>query len=180
MSWKSKALKEGHYTGYLNSKWHQFQGYEICLEELANCIQETLDYAEQQEKINEELRDENWKDEQLQAMKTKYDKMEAAYRRGFPISEEQAEKISEWKEKHVENHHGGVLHGGAIGGSWEYHFIPTSIGVCGTVYCSSCREKMKRELGRPEDYKGGYAEYGVVQSELSKKYDCEFEFEEID
>ena len=184
MSWKSKTLREGNYTGYLNGKWHQFQGYESCLEELANCIQDTLDYAERQEKINEELKAENWKDKELQAMKADLEKMKDAYYRGFKITEEQDKKIREWQDQHYTNKHRApgnlsrVKIGGAIGGMFEYRFIPTSIGTSGTCICGSCRRKMMRELGREEDYKT-YDQYLDAKEKLVKKYDCEIEFQEI-
>ena len=184
MSWKSKALKEGHYTGYLNSKWHQFQGYESCLEELANCIQETLDYAERQEEINEELKAENWKDDRLQEMKKKFDQMLADYCRGFPITEEWEKAISEWKDQHWTNVHNApsllsrLNKQGAIGGAFSYHFVPTSVGTSGVCRCDSCYRKMLRELGDESEYKS-YDAYLNEKKKLVKKYDCEFEFQEI-
>ena len=184
MSWKANKLKNGKYSGYLNEKYHQFQGYELCLEELANCIQETLDYAERQENINAELKAENWKDEQLQEMKMTYDRMREDYFRGFPITEDQGKAISEWKDQHWTNQHNApdnksrLARQGAIGGAFEYRFVPTSIGTSGVCRCQSCYKKMLKELGREEDYKSRTA-YEDKKIYLSAKYDCEFEFQEI-
>ena len=184
MSWNANRLKKGKYFGYLNEKYHQFQGYELCLEELANSMQEVLDYAERQENINAELKAENWKDEQLQAMKEDYESMKEAYYRGFPITEAQAEAISEWKDKHWTNQHNApdsrsrLAKQGAIGGAFEYRFVPTSIGTSGVCRCQSCYKKMLKELGNEEDYKS-HGAYNDKKIYLSAKYDCEFEFQEI-
>ena len=56
--------------------------------------------------------------------------------------------IKEWKEKHDTEVHGfktleDRLHaGGLIGGRYTYHFVPTSIGVSGTIQCS-CGEEFE-------------------------------------
>jgi hypothetical protein len=31
--------------------------------------------------------------------------------------------------------------GGAIGGTWTYKFVPTSIGTIGTCICGKCQEE---------------------------------------
>ena len=184
MSWNANRLKKGKYFGYLNEKYHQFQGYELCLEELANCIQETLDYAERQEEINAELKAENWKDDRLQEMKEQYDRMKSEYVRGFPITKEQSAAISRWRDQHWTNKHNApdlrsrLAVQGAIGGAFSYHFVPTSVGTSGVCRCDSCYRKMLRELGREEDYKT-HSAYDDRKTYLSAKYDCEFEFQEI-
>lgn len=184
MSYKAKQLKSGKYSAYLNGKFHQFQGYETCLEELANSMQEVLDYAERQETINAELKAENWKDEQLQAMKKDYDEMKESYYRGFPITEEQSDAISRWQDQHWTNKHNApdirsrLAAQGAVGGAYEYRFVPTSIGTSGVCRCKSCHKKVLRELGNEEDYKS-YSAYDDKRTYLVAKYDSEFEFQEI-
>jgi len=183
-SWKAKILKDGNYSSYLNGKFHEFQGYEKCLEELAYTIQQTLNYAEQMEEKNAELEDHHWKDSKLQELKNKYEKMESDYYRGFPISEKQDKAICEWKEQHYTNIHNApdtrsrIAMSGVSGGSFSYKFVPTSIGTYGICQCNSCCERMLKELGHQEDYKN-FGEYYDKKKELIKKYDCEFEFQEI-
>ena len=69
-------------------------------------------------------------------------------RRGFSISEREQKAIKEWQEKHDTEVHGfktleDRLHaGGLIGGRYTYHFVPTSIGVSGTIQCS-CGEEFE-------------------------------------
>lgn len=56
--------------------------------------------------------------------------------------------IQEWQEKHDTEVHGlktleDRLHaGGLIGGRYTYHFVPTSIGISGTIQCS-CGEEFE-------------------------------------
>lgn len=184
MGYQAKLLKNGEYSSYLNGKYHEFQGYEKCLEELGYTMQKVLDYAEKVEEENKRLNDEHWKDDRLQEMKKKFDQMFDDYRRGFPITEEQKKAIGEWEDQHWEKKHNApdllskLDKQGAIGGAFSYHFVPTSIGTSGVCRCDSCYRKMLRELGNESEYKS----YGVYRNEkekLVKNYDCEFEFQEI-
>lgn len=89
-----------------------------------------------------ELEDESFKDKKLQEMKVRLEEMESDYYRGFPITEEEKNAISEWKKRHDEEVHGlktnqdRMRAQGACGGKYKYVFIPTSIGVFGKVVCS--------------------------------------------
>ena len=78
------------------------------------------------------------------SMKKQYNEMNENYQRGFPISKEESEKINAWINKHEKEKHSysenGSPRGGAIGGCYCYTFIPTSIGVFGSIKCS-CGEK---------------------------------------
>ena len=186
MSWKANLLRKGKYSSYLNGKYHEFQGYERCLEEVAHSMQEVLDYAEKVEQKNKELEDEHWIDERLRSMKERYDKMSADYWRGFPISEEQKKAIDEWQDQHWTKQHNApdtlsrLYKQGAIGGSFSYRFVPTSIGTSGVCRCDSCYRRMLNELGSEKDYKDGYREYMDLKETLIEKYDCEFEFQKMD
>ena len=77
----------------------------------------------------QELKQEKWADERLIEMKDKLKTMSEEYYRGFPISAEAESRINEWKKNHRHN-------GGAIGGTFTYEFIPTSIGTIGTIKCA--------------------------------------------
>ena len=106
---------------------------------------------EHQEKIIESLynkidtlEDEKWKDKELQKMKEERDKAVANAYRGFPISADEEEAIQDWIENHEKEKHYNpnrkFPRGGAIGGSYTYCFVPTSIGVFGSIKCS-CGEE---------------------------------------
>ena len=103
---------------------------------------------------NKRLKDESYKDKELQAMKEEMKLMKEEYYRGFPISEKQEKAISDWKRKHDEEVHGlttsnmRLKAGGAIGGRYHYKFVPTYIGISGTVVCSKCGAEFEfQEIG---------------------------------
>ena len=79
---------------------------------------------------NKRLKSEAYKDEELSKMKDQYDKMNADYYRGFPISENENNKINEWIDKISKEYPGNE---GAIGGRFEYEFIPTGVGTFGKI-----------------------------------------------
>lgn len=118
---------------------------ELCLALKDKFIsqEEKIEYLREEIK---RLKDENWKDNELQSMKEQYDKMREDYYRGFPISKEEKEKINAWINKHEEEKHPrskmDCPRGGAIGGCYSYHFVPTSIGTFGTIECT-CGEKFE-------------------------------------
>lgn len=89
-------------------------------------------------KENERLKSEAYKNEELSEMKKRYDEMKADYYRGFPISEEEDNKIKKWITNMMEKH---PANSGAIGGRFRYEFICTSIGSVGTVIDSFTGEK---------------------------------------
>lgn len=58
----------------------------------------------------------------------------------FNLSEEETHNVNIWKKKHIEEKHNNLSYSGAIGGKFTYEFIPTSIGIIGTIKCS-CGEE---------------------------------------
>lgn len=98
------------------------------------------------EEENKKLKDDHYKDSEMQRMKTELEKAKDDLHRGFPISKEEEEKIKEWQDKHDAEKHGlktmeqRLRAGGCCGGRYTYKFIPTSIGVIGEIICS-CGEK---------------------------------------
>ena len=101
-----------------------------------------MDRIRRLEEENRKLKEENYKDEEMAAMKAKLDKMQENYYRGFPISDEEKKRIEEWKDRHDEEVHNAhslidkVKLGGCCGGRYTYEFVPTGIGTIGTVKCS--------------------------------------------
>ncbi len=95
-------------------------------------------------KENAELKDEHYRDEELQKWKAIAAEAQADCNRGFPISEREWEAVKAWMKQHDREAHSldsdtdaaFVKRGGAIGGNYKYEFVPTSIGVIGTVICS--------------------------------------------
>jgi hypothetical protein len=114
------------------------------IDEICDDLKETYNIQEERittlEEELDKLRNEKWKDKQLQEMKKDYDEMQKAIWRGFPISEEEGKAINEWSDNHIKEKHlksGYILPKGAC---YKYIFTPTSIGIVGEVECS-CGEK---------------------------------------
>lgn len=90
---------------------------------------------------NKKLKDEHYKDDELQKMKSRLEGMQEEYYRGFPISAKEEEAIEAWKEEHEERKHGlntfekRMRAMGCCGGGYTYLFTPTTIGIIGTVKC---------------------------------------------
>lgn len=92
-------------------------------------------------KENDELKDAHYKDKEIKRLKEENEKLLEENRLGFPISKEEMDKINDWEDKHIKAKHWDNIHNrpksfGAIGGNFTYKFIPTGIGVFGSVKCS--------------------------------------------
>ena len=107
--------------------------FEECLMSIQKRYQDAEAAIEKLEKENKALKNEHYKDEELQKIQKELTSLRQARYRGFPISEEEQEKIKEWQKKHDEEVH--CTKTGAIGGKYAYEFIPTSIGTFGSVKC---------------------------------------------
>ena len=108
--------------------------FEECLMAIQRRYKDAEAAIEKLEKENKALKDEHYKDEELQKMQEELASLREDLSRGFPISEEEQEKIKEWQRKHDKEVH-GVTNVTAIGGKYTYEFIPTSIGTFGSVKC---------------------------------------------
>ena len=141
------------YTTYYNGVYTEVHTLDDCIRAVLCRNKNNEDRIKYLEEENKQLKDEAWKDEELQKMKTKYEKMESDYWRGFPITEKEANTISEWKKKHEEEVHGlttdakRLKAAGTIGGRYSYHFYPTSIGISGVVRCRCGAEFEFQEIG---------------------------------
>lgn len=89
---------------------------------------------------NDKLKTGIWREEEMARLKSKYDKMEKEYHRGFPISEQEQEVISQFIAEHRADY-------GAISGGFTYRFVPTSIGVASSIVALNGDELVFRELG---------------------------------
>lgn len=96
---------------------------------------------------NKKLKDEHYKDSEMQRMKAELKEAKEDLYRGFPISKEEEEQIRKWQLKHDAEEHGlktlekKIRAGGCSGGRYAYHFFPTAIGMMGEIKCSSCGKK---------------------------------------
>lgn len=132
---------------------------------------------------NAQLKDENYKDNELDSMKkqvesAKADKeaMRRDMHRGFPITEEEKEAIYNWSKEHDKKEHKNPRgYHGTIGGGFDYVFTPTSIGTVGICVCKTCERRAyaaafsNPTIGYNRDK---YREY-------MKKHNGEFIFQDI-
>lgn len=107
-------------------------------------ISEIVHHAQERNQIlsdeNKKLKDEHYKDAEIQRLLAENEKYRAELRRGFYISEEEQEDINKWEKEHIKAKHKGKSYSGTIGGRFKYIFTPTSIGEIGEIECS-CGEK---------------------------------------
>lgn len=133
-----------HWTHSKDGEYIQIPPMETLCKILKTKFENQEDLINQLRQQIKTLESEKWKDEKLQEMKEQYDKMREDYYRGFPISKKEKEKINAWIDKHEKEKHprpeNSFPRGGAIGGSYTYHFTPTSIGTFGSIQCT-CGEE---------------------------------------
>lgn len=84
---------------------------------------------------NKRLRDEAYKDSELQMMKRKMQAMQEELNRGFPITEDEDTKIREWIEKHLTKRHKLI-----VNGRFKYEFQDFAEVSVGSVVCTECGE----------------------------------------
>lgn len=147
----SMDLDKLSYGTFIDGKYVEVEPVDKCMKMLQYRFDDknrTINNLRNQIK---ELTDSQYKDKKLQEMKVELEKMQREYNRGFPITDKEWKAIEAWKEKHDREVHGltecDERIGGAIGGRYTFEFIPTTIGVIGTIKCGDCGEKFTfREL----------------------------------
>ena len=107
-------------------------------------------------------------------MKEDYERMKTDYYGGFPLTQEEIEKVNNWQNEHTKVVHKAVTLDqvlrleGVSGGRWVYEFTPTAIGTFGSCICGNCRGRAIIEShGDMEKYR-----------EYLKMLDAEFQFQE--
>ena len=107
------------------------------LQDVYDHYRDVKNYNEYLQKENQRLKSETYKDEELSTMKSKYDNMMKAYYRGFPISEEESEKIKKWMKEHDNDSYKDT-----IGCRYSYEFHPTSLGTLGIIIDTLTGDKL--------------------------------------
>jgi len=126
----------------INDKSCNNTAFDQYLEEIKETHRKQLARIEYLQNEVKQLKEEYSKDEEIQKMHQKLNKMSEDLHRGFPISTSEQESIDQWCKEHDEKVHGlntldkKLKAGGCIGGRYTYHFVPTSIGTIGTIECS--------------------------------------------
>ena len=116
------------YTKWENGKLKYVLDFDECIESLKERNADKIERIKRVEEENRRLKSEHYKDTELQNLQHKYDELKKDAYRGFPITEREEKRINEWKYKHEMQEHPRA--------SYCYIFIPTSLGVIGTIKCS--------------------------------------------
>ena len=132
---------------------------------------------------NAQLKDKNYKDNELDSMKKQVESakidmeiMKKDMYRGFPITAKEKEAIYNWSKEHDKKEHKNPRgYHGAIGGSFDYVFTPTSIGTVGVCVCKTCERKA---------YAAAFSDPMIGYNrdkyrEYMKKHNGEFIFQDI-
>ena len=137
------------YSTFIDGEWTHVYDLEECLNSIRCRNLDNERKIKNLKEANKKLKEDNYKDNELSKMQFELDKMRQDYWRGFPITEDEEKVIEEWKKKHVAEKHrlkteDDILRaGGSIGGTWKFEFIPTSIGISGSIVCGICGEKFE-------------------------------------
>ena len=119
-------------------------GIKLYLERIEEINEEKDDLIEKLKLENERLKSGVYENSVVKELEEENKRLRQDNLRGFPITEEQAKAIEEWRIKHESEVHGRktledrLRAGGAIGGKYFYRHIPTSLGVVGEIVCDEC------------------------------------------
>ena len=140
------------YSTYFNGEYTHVYDLEDCLKAIRCRNADNEKRIKYLEEENKKLKDEHYKDGEIQTMKSELDKMKKDYWRGFPISENEEKAIEKWKKEHDKKVHGfskklRMKAEGVSGGRYSYHFVPTALGTSGVIRCSCGAEFEFQEIG---------------------------------
>lgn len=111
---------------------------EEMIDLVKNYVNESVSTIERLREENKRIKEETYKDKEIASLVAERDRYREEWRRGFPISKEEKEKIDSWMKDHEEKCKGGH---GCCGGKYSYEFTPTGLGVVGEIVCNRCGEE---------------------------------------
>lgn len=115
------------------------QGLFHCIE--ANIIGKQQHIEELQAKIKE-VKSETYRDDEVARLQKQLEELREDTYHSFMISKAEAEKVSEWKQKHdAEEHKNPKGYHGVSGGGYTYKFYPTAIGTFWNCTCDTCARR---------------------------------------
>lgn len=82
--------------------------FDKCILALKKRHEDQLDRIKYLEEENRKLKDDAYKDAEIAKMKLQFEEMKADYYRGFPITENEKQKVEEWMKKHDAEAHGAA------------------------------------------------------------------------
>ena len=146
-SYPRKKFQEGYQAAEedMSGKLKLSDGSPWIMQKVENVFQELYDHYrvitrrnKYLEEENERIKSEKYKDEELNKMKTEYERMKDDYYRGFPISEDEDKKIREWEDKHRAGADMKMNYA-----RFHYEFYPTPLGIVGVVKDSLSGDKFE-------------------------------------
>ena len=84
------------------------------------------------------------KEDYTEKLKVKNEELEKRLQNSFCVSDKEWKRIKKWQKTHEKAC--AASESGAIGGRYSYIFLPTSIGIIGTVKCVCGKEFCFKEL----------------------------------
>lgn len=114
--------------------------FSRALDELSNDWQRQFDMRCALEDENLKLKSGVYKDELVIALQKKCRDLERRIKTGFTLTDEEVDVEREFRNFHDKIHREESCRG-AVSYCYTYEFIPTSLGVFGSVTCSYCGEK---------------------------------------
>lgn len=141
------------YSTYYDGEWTQVYDLDKCIRAIQCRNTDNEKRIKYLEEENRKLKEEYNKDEEIQKIQERLDKMQKDYWRGFPITIEEEKAIEEWKKKHDEEVHGWITSEqrmkaeGCSGGRYSYKFVPTALGTSGVIRCHCGAEFEFQEIG---------------------------------
>ena len=99
------------------------------------------------EKQIKEMRDEAYKDKELQRLRDENDGLRKELNNSFLVSDDEQKKIDEWINEWFKTARKGNRYMGAIGGGFTYSFMPTGLGTIGKVIAPDGKEFVFSEIG---------------------------------
>lgn len=124
-------------------------GIKLYLERIEEINEEKDDLIEKLKLENERLKSGVYENSVVKELEEENNRLRQDNLRGFPITEEQAKAIEEWRIKHESEVHGRktledrLRAGGAIGGKHYYRFFGTGLGTCGEIVCDECGQSFE-------------------------------------
>ena len=130
----------------------------ICkFEEDLSKLEQFIEILEQEnerlKKENEYIKSKEYAHTELAKMQEELKELQKEYDLGFPITENENERILQWQKEHEAKIHKATTTKqrmylqGVSGGRYSYHFLPTAIGTSGVVRCSCGAEFEFQEIG---------------------------------
>ena len=116
------------YSKWKNGKVKHVLDFDRCIESLRERNADQNVRIKILEADNKHLKSEHYKDDELRNLQHKYDELKKDACRGFTITEEESNRIYEWKYKHEMQEHPRA--------SYTYIFAPTALGLTGRIECS--------------------------------------------